>query len=137
MTISKSDERWFDLAMKTADFSECQFKHGAVIVIKNKPISLGRNVPHSRNIQKLLVRAKYNQSAHERRKRSDQIHAEVMAILKARTDVKGATLYSARRRPKGLPGDSCPCESCSQIIAESGISNVVFSVNGKLQKVGL
>ncbi len=137
MTIFNSDERWFDLAMKTADLSQCQFKHGAVIVIKNKPIALGMNIPESRNIQKLFARAKYNKSAHDRRKRSDQIHAEVMAILKSRTDLKGATLYSARRRPKGIPGDSAPCESCAQIIALSGIGHVVFWENGKLKKIGL
>ena len=137
MTIFKSDERWFDLAMKTARLSECQFKHGAVIVIHGKPISLGMNIPENRNIQKLFNRGPYNHEAHKRRERSDQIHAEVHAILKAGTDLKGSTLYSARYRPKGLRGDSCPCESCAQIISLSGISTVVYQDNGKLKKVKL
>ncbi len=137
MTIFKSDERWFDLAMKTARLSECQFKHGAVIVIHGKPISLGMNIPENRNIQKLFNRGPYNHEAHKRRERSDQIHAEVHAILKAGTDLKGSTLYSARYRPKGLRGDSCPCESCAQIISLSGISTVVYQDNGNLVKVKL
>jgi deoxycytidylate deaminase len=137
MTIFKTDERWFDLAMKIAKTSVCQFKHGAVIVIHGKPISLGMNIPENRNIQKLFNRGPYNHEAHKRRERSDQIHAEVHALLKADTDLKGSTLYSARYRPKGLRGDSCPCESCAQIISISGISKVVYHDNGNLVKVKL
>ncbi len=137
MTIFKTDDRWFELAMKVAKTSECQFKHGAVIVIHGKPISLGMNIPENRNIQKLFNRGPYNHEAHKRRERSDQIHAEVHAILKAGTDLKGSTLYSARYRPKGLRGDSCPCESCTQIISLSGISTVVYQDNGNLVKVKL
>jgi deoxycytidylate deaminase len=137
MTIFNSDERWFDLAMKTANSSICQFKHGAVIVIHNKPISIGMNIPENRNIKKLFHRGRFDHAAHKRRERSDQIHAEVHAILKAGTDLKGSTLYSARYRPKGLRGDSCPCESCAQIISLSGISTVVYQENGKLKKVKL
>lgn len=135
--ITKNDEYWFNVAMKTAELSECQFRHGAIILYKRKPISLGCNVIKNRNLSKLVHNAPYNKEAEARRKRSDQIHAEVVAILKARTDLKGSCLYSARCRPKHLPGDSAPCESCAQIIALAGISCVVFWENNKLQKVFL
>jgi deoxycytidylate deaminase len=36
-----------------------------------------------------------------------------------------------------LRGDSCPCESCAQIISLSGISTVVYQDNGRLKKVKL
>ncbi len=136
--ISDSDRRWFELAMKTAELSLCQFKHGAVITYKRKPISVGCNIPKmSGSIRRLIRGAPYNQTAENRRKRSDQIHAEVVAILKARSDLHGATLYSARYRPRGFVGDSCPCDSCSQIISISGISCVVYSSNGELKKAEL
>lgn len=135
--ITKNDKYWFDVAMQTAEFSQCQFRHGAVILYKRKPISLGCNVLKNRNLSRLLNNASYNADAEARRKRSDQIHAEVTAILKARTDLKGSCLYSARCRPNRLPGDSAPCESCAQIIALSGISCVVFWADNQLQKVFL
>lgn len=136
--ISDSDRRWFELAMKTAELSLCQFKHGAVITFKRKPISVGCNIPKmSNSIRRLIRGAPYNQTAENRRSRSDQIHAEVVAILKARTNLHGATLYSARYRPRGFFGDSCPCDSCSQIISLSGISCVVYSLNGELKKAEL
>ena len=136
--ISDSDRRWFELAMKTAELSLCQFKHGAVITYKRKPISVGCNIPKmSGSIRRLIRGAPYNQTAENRRKRSDQIHAEVQDILKAGTNLKGSTLYSARYRPKVLRGDSCPCESCTQIISLSGISTVVYQDNGNLVKVKL
>lgn len=136
--ISDTDRRWFDLAMKTAELSSCQFKHGAVITFKRKPISVGCNIPKmSHSVRRLIRGAKYNQTAENRRNRSDQIHAEVVAILKARCDLRGTTLYSARYRPRGFMGDSCPCDSCSQIISLSGIRCVVYAENGELRKVEL
>lgn len=136
--ISDSDRRWFELAMKTAELSLCQFKHGAVITFKRKPISVGCNIPKmSNSIRRLIRGAPYNQTAENRRNRSDQIHAEVVSILKARCNLDGATLYSARYRPRGFFGDSCPCDSCSQIISLSGIRCVVYSENGELKKVEL
>ena len=133
--ITKNDEYWFNFAMRTAELSHCQFRHGAVILCKRKPISLGCNVLKNRNLKRLVGNAPYNSRAEARRNRSDQIHAEVVAILKARTDLKGSCLYSARCRPNHLPGDSAPCESCSQIIALAGISCVVYWSENKLQKV--
>ena len=133
--ITKNDEYWFNFAMKTAEISQCQFRHGAVILYKRKPISLGCNLIKNRNINKLINNAPYNKIAEERRNRSDQIHAEVVAILRARTDLKGTCLYSARCRPRGLPGNSAPCESCSQIIELTGISSIVFWDNNGLKKV--
>lgn len=135
--ITKNDNYWFDVAMRTAELSQCQFRHGAVILCKRKPISLGCNITKNRNLRRLTNLAPYNKDAEARRKRSDQIHAEVVAILKARTDLKGSCLYSARCRPNHLPGDSAPCESCAQIIALSGISCVVFWADNQLQKVFL
>lgn len=133
--ITKNDEYWFSFAMKIAELSQCQFRHGAVILAKRKPISLGCNLLKNRNLKRLVSNAPYNEEAEKRRNRSDQIHAEVVAILKARSDLKGSCLYSARCRPKHLPGDSAPCESCAQIIALSGISCVVYWAENKLQKV--
>jgi deoxycytidylate deaminase len=136
--ISDSDRRWFHLAMKTAELSLCQFKHGAVITFKRKPISVGCNIPKmSGSIRRLTRNAPFDSRAELRRNRSDQIHAETVAILKARSNLDGATLYSARYRPRGFAGDSCPCESCSQHILLSGISCVVYSQNGELRKVKL
>ena len=136
--ISDSDRRWFELAMKTAELSLCQFKHGAVITYKRKPISVGCNIPKmSGSIRRLIRGAKYNQTAENRRSRSDQIHAEVVSILKARCDLRGATLYSARYRPRGYMGDSCRGDSGSQVIALSGIRGIVYSENGELKKVEL
>lgn len=136
--ISDSDRRWFSLAMKTAELSQCQFKHGAVITLKRKPISVGCNIPKmSHAIRRLTRNAKYDPRAELRRNRSDQIHAEVVSILKARCNLDGATLYSARYRPRGFMGDSCPCDSCSQIISLSGIRCVVYSENNELKKVEL
>lgn len=59
------------------------------------------------------------------------IHAEHAAVLKARSSVKGATVYVAR-----YGGDnSKPCDGCTRLMQQHGIRYVVYMQQGDLYKM--
>lgn len=142
-TCTSKDYELFSLAMQIAELSQCPFRHGSLITRKRKPISIGFNIlKSSASVQKLLrklrnIRGTFDEKAEIRRNRSEQIHAEIVAILKAKTDLKNTTLYSARFKSNGLAGNSRPCESCAQIISFSKISCIVYWENDDLKKIFL
>jgi deoxycytidylate deaminase len=106
--ITNKDRSWYSLALKIASESTCKSLHGCVIVKSGSVISLATN----RFVNGHPVSQKYLKR---------DLHAEQRALIKA-TNVKGATLYSARLHPNPI---SIPCELCSFLIMESGISRVV------------
>lgn len=84
---------------------------GAVITIENKIVSTGYNgspsgTPHCYDVGCLM----------ENNHCVRTIHAEINAIVTAKCNLNGATLYS-----KGLP-----CYNCTKQIIQSGIKKVVY-----------
>jgi len=105
--------KYFELAKKLARTSEHpDHKLGAVIVKGNNILGLGFN--------KLKTHPKAKNYA-------QRIHAELAAILNARTDLKDSDLYVFRYTQSGLQGISKPCSGCMIAIEESGIKTIYYS----------
>lgn len=143
--ISNKDIHWFNISLKLSELSPCKFRHGALVVCKDRPLGMGINSLKKRNIQKyvkvgrLINRQEYCSEAEERRSKQESTHAEFCAILKARrgmnvSSLKGMCIYSARILKNGQPGNSFPCPSCFQIIELEQIKHLVYFENGDLKK---
>ena len=97
------------------------FKMGAVIASGRKLLGLGCN-----NIRKTHP-ASNTPFGH--------IHAELAAMLNARTDLSGTTLYVYRGGKDDKPLMSKPCKHCQALIKKEGIKYIVFSTNGGFEKI--
>lgn len=62
------------------------------------------------------------------------IHAELSAMLNARADITGATLYVFRAGNKEAPLLAKPCKHCQALIKQSGLKFVVYSNYGGFTK---
>ena len=130
MEIFNVDRNMMDLACQIASQSDCKFLHGAVITVKGRPISIAHNID-----RRIPIDHRYRQEirrcnckeAQRRRARSESTHAETYAIIRAATDLSGATLYSARvTKTRFLPASSFPCPGCLEIIQIARIRTVVY-----------
>jgi len=120
LCVTLRDLAWYEVAYKIAEESLCKDQHGCVIVKGGSVLALAAN----RDVESHPVSAQYLKRA---------IHAEQRAISKVYHKVlEGATLYSARAH---YNYKSSPCEMCSNLINESGISKVVFHDGFSLVKV--
>ena len=97
-------------------------KMGAVLVDKKKPIGLGFNHQKTHPIQKKFSC---------RGEHGAWLHAEIAAILAARTCPEGAHLYVARWLRSERAGDSKPCAGCMRYIKESKIAKITFYQDGE------
>ena len=116
--LSKTEERYLDIAMNLARSSTVRrYKHGAVVVKGGRIVSTGIN--KVRNHPDVLESPDVIKSdAH--------VHAEVDAIRKG-GDLRGAKIYVARVNRSGFPGLSRPCESCYGRIVEAGVTKIVYT----------
>lgn len=108
------DKRFLDMAHLVAGWSKDPSTGCGCAIAKDKWIvSLGFN-GYPAGIEDTLEdqrELKYEKT----------IHAEINAILHAKTDLTGCTLYVTP-----LP----PCSRCAAVIIQSGISRIVVGVNG-------
>jgi len=123
---------WVELAIKEALKSTYKngignmVRVGAVVFNKKQVISSGHNYgnrslsrSHNRKFRKFL----------------NSIHAEVDAIIRARTNLKGASIVVVRIDRSNNLRLSKPCEYCEAYIRHVGIRNVFYSTNsGKIVK---
>ncbi len=142
--ITNKDIHWFNIALKLSEISECKFKHGAIILLKGRPLAMGVNSLKTRNIQKFIKttrgkKQEYSLEAELRRKRAATNHAEYCCMDKARKScsLKGTGIISARIMKNGTPGNSFPCVSCLPLILMEQIKYVVYYENGNLRKLFL
>ena len=109
--MGNGNNKNFELAARIARLSSARNRHGAVIACGGNVLSLGVN----------------SSKTHTRSNApSRQIHAELAALIANRTDVQGATLYSARVLRNGKLGVSKPCAYCALLLREAGIRRVVY-----------
>jgi deoxycytidylate deaminase len=94
------------------------YKVGAIIVKGNRILSRGYNKLRS-----------HTKSTHPYR----NLHAEIDAILRARTSLRGATMVIGRISRSGALLDSRPCEFCLQAISDANINDIYYILGGKLQ----
>ena len=105
--------RFFQLAQKISKHSDHpQHKLGAVIVKKNRVVSMGfnKNKTHPKSTHIF-----------------NRIHAELNAILKAQENIEGASIYIYREQLNGTLGLAKPCKSCQSIIMKAGIISIHYT----------
>lgn len=111
--------RWIKKAVEEANKSTFNPMVGAVIFNKGKFVSSGHNYKN-RSIK----------SHHPKyRKTKYSIHAEVDAIIRARTDLKGKSLLVIRINRKGEFRLSKPCKWCFQYMKHVGIKACFYSIS--------
>ena len=122
--LSKRTTRLFRMAKVMSRHSTASnFKLGAVIARGKKILGTGFNDPYK---------------THPRSNTPYQfIHAELSAILSAKTDLTGASIYVYRRGYKGRPLLSKPCEHCMELLAREGIKTVFYTTDGGYAKFDL
>lgn len=109
---------FLNLAKEEALKSECKIKVGCIIFYKKNVISCGYNkFRAAKKLHPKFVKWK------------GSIHAEVDAILKARADLKGASLLVVRINNKGEMRLAKPCVNCMKYIEHVGIKKIYFSVD--------
>ncbi len=111
--------RFLKYAVEEAQKSEHRQKVGAVIFDKSKIISRGYNHPQ-RSVKHL--RRKFQ-------KWPGTVHAEVDAIIKARTELKGMSILVIRVNNKKQLRIAKPCQYCLMYLEYVGIRKVFYSTN--------
>lgn len=108
--------RYLDLALDIAKNSEHNFRHCAIIVKNNKIQSIalnkyiGRHFPNEN--QNIVAR--------------HSCHAEQQAIKQLHKKSTNATIYVARVASYGR-AYSKPCDRCTKLLIQYGISKAVYS----------
>ena len=97
------------------------FKLGAVIIKGNKILGIGENNPYKTHPQSNTT--------------YQYIHAELSAIINARANLTGASIYVYRAgRKDESPLISKPCSHCMELLKNAGIVKVFYSTNGGYAK---
>lgn len=111
----KFKAKYAQLAEKMAYKSSYRTRVGCVIVSKNTIISLGFNdgiKTHPKSPHPFY-----------------SLHAEVDAVVSARTDISGSIVYVARILKNGKLAMSKPCEHCEALLRRSGVKAAWYSTN--------
>lgn len=103
--------RALKLALAVCEHSEERYKLGAVI-FKRKPISFGYNKTN-RNWPGGTTYGHW----------SGSLHAEIHALIAARSTVKGASIFVARKHERLAK----PCNACMAALKEAGIDKVYYT----------
>jgi deoxycytidylate deaminase len=110
--------RWTDLAIKEALKSDFKQKMGAVVFNKNQYISSGHNYG-CRSIASHLSKF---------RRYPTSLHAEVIAIINAKIDLKGASIIVVRINNNKEFRLSKPCHECMNYLKYIGIKKIYYSI---------
>ncbi len=109
----EKNNRFMEIAKETSKKSSYYHQLGAVVVKKNKPLSVGYNKPHKTHP--------------EAKTPFKTVHAEFDAIKKLSEDeLRGATIYVLRNAKSGSRMAK-PCRFCMELIRLVGIKKVVYS----------
>jgi pyrimidine deaminase RibD-like protein len=116
--LSNRDVSFLNLARSLAEKSEEKKKHGAVVIKSGRVVGYGFNKfkNHTDYIPEELIKVHCSR------------HAEEVAIKTAGQNARGATLYVARVNRQGADRNSKPCLICSDLIKESGIKKVIYTM---------
>lgn len=128
--MKKNDLRYFELAKNASKFSTYKRYHiGAVLVYKNKIISVGFNIDKENPLQK-----EYNKlRGLDTDSIKNSLHAEMMCILRAKKmeiDFSKCSIYVFREYRNGTIAVAKPCNACMQAIKDIGIRDVYYTGDG-------
>ena len=117
--LSNKDKSYLHLAMKVAESSCYEMRHGAVIVKGGSVLSVGYN--KQKNNPEI-----FGDAGGEEARQNSTVHAEIDALSRV-SDAKGAIVYVARINKRGAPALSRPCNNCYESLRDAGVKRVVFT----------
>jgi deoxycytidylate deaminase len=112
-------ERLLSLAVEEAKKSTHKHLVGCVVFQKGRIISKGHNYPQKSIKHFKGIYQRYPQS----------VHAEVSAIINAKTDLVGTSLLVVRINKKNQFMMSKPCEHCQMYLEYVGIKKYWYSIS--------
>lgn len=115
--LSKKEKAFLSLAMKVAETSDVDNRHGAVVVKNGRVLSLGINKWRNRGL--------YQGNTFEN---VLTVHAEVDALSRV-SDTEGVVVYVARVGDNGEARFSRPCQHCMAELENRGIKRVVYTLD--------
>lgn len=123
--LSKKDKVFFETAKQISSFSDHRCKIGCVLVDKHRIVSSGYNSntkchPIQANIDKHTFKIDC----------PGKLHAEVATIiplLKYKTDLSRATVYTYRQTAEGHLAMSRPCSRCMAFLKQNGIRRIKYT----------
>jgi len=124
--ISNKERSFLNIAIKTAEDSDCSQRHGAVVTSSGRVMSIASN--RFRNCPQFVP-----SDIPDGKGTIFSYHAEKRAIDRGRGD----TIYIARINSSGEPRLSMPCEACMEIIIDAGFRKVVFTTHRGAAKMYL
>lgn len=114
-------DHFLKLAIRAAFQSQSKFRHGAVLVKKNRVINTAVN----RMDKSHPIQQKYS-----RKNEPIGSHAELRCCLGiSYPELNRSTLFVARVLRNGNPALSKPCLGCQDILIDIGIRRVYYTVN--------
>lgn len=122
---------YFNMAHNACYYSDnSRIRLGAVLVYKNKVLSVGWNSTKTNPTQKRLnVQRGFDVNASNA---FNTLHAEVDCLLKAKDldiDWGKASIFVYRIKKNGEVGLSRPCKGCMTLIKSMGIKNIYYSTD--------
>lgn len=127
--LTNRDKRFFEITRLISYTSEYKrIKIGAIVVKKNKVISVGVNSYKTHPIQKKYNRFRFNifktDTAHT-------LHAEIQALVNIPygTELEDLSIYIYREHRDGKLAKSRPCPSCLSFIKDLGIKKICYTTD--------
>ena len=117
--------KFFEKAKAASEMSDYKrIKIGAVIVYKNRVVSVGWNTTKTNPLQKSLNHLRFKADEY-----CASLHAEMMAFLRLPygLDHRNLSIYVYRENRFGELRMSRPCPSCISKIKELGINNIYYT----------
>lgn len=122
--LSRNQRSFLNLAMRAAESSDCNQRHGAIVVRSGSVLAIGTNKWRNHISTAGILHD-------EGRSQDISIHAEIDALSRV-NNPRGATIYVARVNRTGKPRLSKPCPACAKALKEAGISKVVYTVTDEV-----
>ena len=117
--------KFFEKAKAASEMSDYKrIKIGAVIVYKNRVVSVGWNTTKTNPLQKSLNHLRFKADEY-----CASLHAEMMAFLRLPygLDPRNLSIYVYRENRFGELRMSRPCPSCMSKIKELGRKNIYYT----------
>lgn len=116
--LSNRDRKWLHTATKLAKMSQCSQRHGAVVTIGGRIVSVGINSD----------RYDARESQYEIDPNALAIHAEIAALKALGNEARGAKVYISRWMHKSYKtGLSRPCDNCYEALVEAGVKTIIYT----------
>ena len=116
------DQKFINLAQKLCKLSEHSYKMAAIVTKGSRILSFGINKyrTHPKQINPFT------------KERGVSVHAELAAIIGvSEENLRGSSVYIARRLVNGEAALAKPCTCCIAILREAGVKKVIYTINNE------